>query len=448
MVDINLGFDPRYKTHRTIDITAENAGEEALIAGWVTVHRHKGKIIFVKIRDSKGIAQIVLKQGQDSDELWEIAENLNLESAISVRGTIVADSRSLTGAELKPLEINVLADAETLPIDLTGKKTDTLIDTIFEYRQLSIRRPEAIAVFRIKHQIGQAVREFYTSAGFHEIWTPYILGASTEGGAEMFKVDYFGEEAVLAQSCQFYKQASIFSLERVFGIIPSWRAEKSRTPKHVNEFHQIETEIAFGTDETIMQVQEQLVQHILKSVIEKCQEDLKFLGRGDLKVPSLPFKRFTFEKAKTLANELEIEEKYRSGPDEDLTTPEETALSQHIGEPFFITHWPTHLRGMYYGSDPENDNITLSIDLVAPEGIGELSSGGVRVNNADTLVERILKKDMDPEKFRWYIDMFKFGGAPHAGFGLGFERITRWITGVAHIREAIMFPRTPDLLTP
>lgn len=448
MVDIKLGFDPRYKTHRTIDITAENAGEEALIAGWVTVHRHKGKIIFVKIRDSKGIAQIVVKQGQDSDELWSITESLTLESVISVKGTIVADERSLTGAELKPLEITVLAGSETLPIDLSGKKTETLIDTIFEYRQLSIRRPEAIAVFRIKHHIGQAVREFYTNAGFYEIWTPYVLGASTEGGAEMFKVDYFGEEAVLAQSCQFYKQASIFSLEKVFGIIPSWRAEKSRTPKHVNEFHQIETEIAFGTDETIMQVQEQLVHHILKRVIENCQDDLKFLGREGLKVPSLPFKRFSFEEAKTMVATLEMDEKDRSGPDADLTTPEETAMSRHVGEPFFITHWPTHLRGMYYGSDPENDDITLSIDLVAPEGVGELSSGGVRVNNADTLVQRILKKDMDPEMFRWYIDMFKFGGAPHAGFGLGFERITRWITGVAHIREAIMFPRTPDLLNP
>lgn len=448
MVDIKLGFDPRYKTHRTIDITAENAGEEARVAGWVTVHRHKGKIIFVKIRDSKGVAQIVLKQGQDSDELWVIAENLVLESAISVKGTIVADTRSLTGAELKPIEITVLAGSDTLPIDLTSKKTETLIDTIFEYRQLSIRRPEAIAVFRIKHQIGQAVREFYTSAGFHEIWTPYVLGASTEGGAEMFKVDYFGEEAVLAQSCQFYKQASIFSLEKVFGIIPSWRAEKSRTPKHVNEFHQIETEIAFGTDDTIMQVQEQLVAHVLKSIIENCQEDLKFLGRDGLKVPSLPFKRLKFEEAKAMANTLEIDDKDRSDPDGDLTTPEETALSRHMGEPFFITHWPTHLRGMYYGSDPEDDDITLSIDLVAPEGIGELSSGGVRVNDADTLVQRILKKDMDPEMFRWYIDMFKFGGAPHAGFGLGFERITRWITGVAHIREAIMFPRTPDLLNP
>ncbi|MHA2277702.1 MAG: aspartate--tRNA(Asn) ligase [Candidatus Kariarchaeaceae archaeon] len=448
MVDIKLGFDPRYKDSRTTDITAENAGKEALLAGWVTVHRHKGKIIFVKIRDSVGIAQIVIKQGQDSEDLWSIAENLTLESVISVKGTIIADDRSLTGAELKPLEITVLASAETLPIDLTAKKTETLIDTIFEYRQLSIRRPEAIAVFKIKHQIGLAVRDFYTKAGFYEIWTPYVLGASTEGGAEMFKVDYFGTEAVLAQSCQFYKQASIFSLEKVFGIIPSWRAEKSRTPKHINEFHQIETEIAFGTDETIMQVQEQLVHHVIKSVVETCQEDLKFLGRGDLKIPSVPFKRFTFEEAKQIVTELEIHDKDRSKPDGDLSTPEETALSRHVGDPFFITHWPTDLRGMYYGSDPENDKITLSIDLVAPEGIGELSSGGVRVNNADTLVQRILKKDMDPEMFRWYIDMFKFGGAPHAGFGLGFERITRWITGVSHIREAVMFPRTPDLLTP
>lgn len=447
MTSIKLGLDPRYKTHYTTEITSDNAGTTALIAGWVVVHRHTGKIIFIKIRDSMGIAQIVIKKGKDSDELFDLAASITLETVIRVKGEIVADERSLTGAELKPQEITVLAPAETLPIDLTSKKTETLIDTIFEHRQLSIRRPESIAVFKIKHTIAQAVRKFYSSHGFHEIWTPMILGASTEGGAEMFKVEYFEQEAVLAQSCQFYKQSAIASLEKVFGIIPSWRAEKSRTPKHITEFHQIETEIAFGTDETIMQVQEQLVQAVVKAVVKDNKEDLEFLER-DLKVPKLPFKRIPFPEAKELGTQLVKEELGMEEPEGDLSTPAETALSRHIGAPFFITRFPTELRGIYYDSDPEDEDVTLSLDLVAPEGIGELSSGGVRVTDPVKLENRIKKKGYDVESFRWYIDMFKYGGAPHAGFGLGFERITRWITGVTHIREAVMFPRTPDLLYP
>ena len=448
-MDTKLGYSSKYKTHLTSDITAEREGEEALISGWITAFRKKGKIAFIKIRDAAGIAQIVVKKDQVSEEIWESMQDFTMETVIRIKGTIVADARSQTGAELKPELIDVIAKSDTLPIDLTSKKTETLIDTIFEYRQLSIRRPESIATFKIKHHIGQAVRQFYTSNGFYEIWTPYILGAATEGGAEMFKVDYFNTPAVLAQSNQFYKQATIPVFEKVFGIIPSWRAEKSRTPKHITEFHQIETEIAFGTDETIMEVQEKLVHHVVSHVLEHCKEELKLLGRENLKIPTLPLKRIPFPEAKAMGTELsEAAIEGHKEPEGDLSTPAETELSKHYEDPFFITRFPTELRGMYYGSDPEDENITLSLDLVAPEGIGELSSGGVRVNDPEELVERTLKKGMDPELFKWYIDMFKFGGAPHAGFGLGFERLVRWITGVSHIREAAMFPRTPDLLEP
>ncbi len=447
-MDKHLGYSPKYKTHLTNEIIAEKEGEEALISGWVIAHRNKGKIIFIKIRDGSGIAQIVVKKGEVSQQLWDKVQDLPLETVIRIRGKIVADSRSQTGAELKPEEIDIIAPSEPLPIDLTSKKTQVLIDTIFEYRQLSIRRPEVIAVMKIKHHVANAVREFYTKHGFYEIWTPMILGASTEGGAEMFKVDYFSKPAVLAQSCQFYKQAAIAPFEKVFGIIPSWRAEKSRTPKHVTEFHQIETEIAFGTDKTIMEVQEQLVHHVIKHVVENCQSELKTLGRQNLKIPTLPLKRLEFSEAKKIATKLVKEQQNFDEPDGDLSTPAETALSKEYEDPFFIIHFPSELRGIYYESDPDNEDITLSLDLIAPEGIGELSSGGVRVTDPEKLIRRIKAKGYNVESFKWYIDMFRYGGAPHAGFGLGFERLVRWITGVSHIREAIMFPRTPDLLEP
>ncbi|MHA2253257.1 MAG: aspartate--tRNA(Asn) ligase [Candidatus Kariarchaeaceae archaeon] len=442
-----LGLDPKYKTHYTSDITAENQGQEVILAGWVTVHRDRGKIIFIKIRDSMGIAQIVLKKDEDSKELWNLGKEITIECVIKVTGEIAADERSLTGAELKPKTIEILAPAEILPIDLTSKKTETLIDTIFEFRQLSIRRPEAIAIFKIKHVVAQATREFYTTNGFFEIWTPYILGASTEGGSEMFPVSYFGQDTVLAQSCQFYKQAAIAAHEKVFGIIPSWRAEKSRTPKHITEFHQIETEIAFGTDQTIMEVQEQLVYHVVENVLLNCTEELKLLNR-EIKLPTLPLKRIEFSEAKKLATKLVKEELNLDEPPGDLTTPAETALSKHFKDPFFITRFPTDIRGMYYDSSPDDESITLSLDLVAPEGIGELSSGGVRVTSPDKLSQRIAEKGFNPDSFKWYVDMFRYGGAPHAGFGLGFERLVRWLTGAAHIREVVMFPRTPDLVSP
>jgi len=447
MSDNKLGFSKKYKTHYTSDITAENEGQEALIAGFVTVHRDKGKIIFVKIRDAEGIAQIVLKEGQVPDEVWEIGKNLTIESSISVRGKIVADSRSLTGAELKPEEIIVHTLADPLPIDLTSKKTETLIDTIFEHRELSIRRPEAIAIFKIKSHIAQAVRQFYTEHNFYEIFTPYILGASTEGGAEMFPVDYFGQKGVLAQSCQFYKQAAIHSHEKVFGIIPSWRAEKSRTPKHITEFHQIETEIAFGDDKTIMEVQEQLIHFVITHVKENCEAELKELGRESLKIPDLPLQRIPFPEAKARGTEL-VEADGGEEPEGDLSTPAETLLSKEFEDPFFITEFPTELRGLYYESKEDDETTTRSLDLIAPEGIGELSSGGVRVVDPEKLISRLKAKGLDPAGFDWYINMFRYGGVPHAGFGLGFERLTRWITGVDHIREAVMFPRTPDLWTP
>ena len=439
-----FGQNSEWKTHFCKDINKKVANKTVTVAGWVHFIRDKGKLIFIQLRDATGIIQIVAKQENLPEDLFSAIKTLNLESVVSITGLVKEEPKSQNGVEIVPQAIVVHSVAEPkLPIDVNGKvKFD--IDTEFKFREISVRTPRVQTIMKIKSEIAFAVRKFFTERGFTEIFTPYILATATEGGAEMFKLDYFGRPAVLAQSCQFYKQAAVQVHEKVFGIIPSWRAEKSRTPKHVTEFHQIENEIAFGTDETIMVIQENLMHEVIKHVVKTCPEQLKALDRT-LKVPKLPFKRLTFYEAKdVLEKELNIVEPR----EDDFSTPAETALSKHYEDPFFITKMPTHVRGMYYETAPENEKLTNSLDLIAPEGYGELSSGGQRVASKERLINRINKSGLDPSGFEWYLRMFEYGFPPHAGYGLGFERLVRYICGLDNLKEASMFPRTPDLVTP
>ncbi|MFX0117203.1 MAG: aspartate--tRNA(Asn) ligase [Candidatus Hodarchaeota archaeon] len=436
--------NPEWRTHRCRDVTSDNDGLEVLIGGFVQQIRDKGRLIFLTIRDSQGICQVTLHEKKIIPEVWQTCKELSLESVVSIKGTVKADPRSRLGAELIPSMIHIHSKAALkFPIDLTKKKTQMEIDTIFRYRELSIRDPEVVAVLELKNVIARAIRNFFQDKGFTEIFTPFILTTSTEGGAEQFELDYFGHPAVLAQSCQFYKQAALACHEKVFGIIPSWRAEKSHTPKHITEFWQLENEIAFATEKEIIEVQEDLIIYLLNYVQEEGKTQLELLNRK-ITIPSKPFKRIPFSEAKKKLQELGVE----TDPNTDFGAPEETVLSQAFTDPFFITEFPTHLRGIYYSTDPENPEITLSLDLVAPEGFGELSSGGKRVSEYKLLKSRIEQAGYNLDDFQWYLRMFKYGMPPHAGFGLGFERLIRWIANLAHIREASMFPRTPEIFQP
>ena len=437
-------INSEWRTHTSRDVNSRNNGKKVLVAGWVNQIRDKGRLIFLTLRDHTGLCQITLHQKNVDASVWDKSKALTLESVISVGGTVKKDDRSKLGAELTPDSIIIHTQAAPkVPIDLTKKKTKMDIDTVFAFRELSIRDPEVSAIMELKSLLAKNIRMYFLKKGFTEIFTPYILTASTEGGAEQFKLDYFGQEAVLAQSCQFYKQAALSCHEKVFGIIPSWRAEKSHTPKHITEFLQVENEIAFATDQEIMQVQEDLIKYVISTIKKEGKLQLDQLGR-ELRSPKTPFKRIPFEEAKEIVISAEIED----NPKEDFGAPGETYLSNYFQEPFFITEFPTHLRGMYYASKPGNPEITRSLDLMAPEGFGELSSGGQRVADYETLKNRIIRQGYDIKNFEWYLRMFKFGMPPHAGFGLGFERLVRWIANLPHIREANMFPRTPDIYSP
>ena len=441
-----FGQNPLWKTHKCAEITTELISKTVVLGGWIHFLRDKGKLIFLHLRDGSGICQVVFKKEITPEETFSTVKTLTLESVVTIQGEVIAEPRSMRGVDIIAEKIIIHSIASPkIPIDITTAKTKFDSDTEFKYRELSIRTMKVHAIMEIKSEVAYAVRNFFRNQGFTEIHTPYILMSATEGGAEKFSVDYFGQPAVLAQSCQFYKQAAISVHEKVFGIIPSWRAEKSRTPKHMVEFHQIENEIAFGTYETIMEVQESLVHFVVTHIKEYCQEQLKELGRENLHIPNLPFKRLTFKEAKIL---LEKELNITEPREEDFSTPAETALSKYHEDPFFITQFPTHLRGIYYEKDLNDETLTNSLDLIAPEGFGELSSGGQRVFSKDRLVERLKKKGMNPENFEWYLRMFEYSMPPHAGFGLGFERLVRWICGLSHIREAVLFPRTPDIVSP
>ncbi|MHA1993124.1 MAG: aspartate--tRNA(Asn) ligase [Candidatus Hodarchaeales archaeon] len=436
--------NPEWRTHSSQDVNSQNDGKELLIGGWIQQIRDKGRLMFLTLRDSSGICQITLHQKNVDEEVWETCKKLTLESVVSIHGQVKADSRSKLGAELTPLSVSIHAIAEPkFPIDLTKMKTKMDIDTVFSYRELSIRDPDVTAVMELKSIIAQATRTFFLKKGFTEIFTPFILTASTEGGAEQFKLDYFGQPAVLAQSCQFYKQAALSSHDKVFGLLPSWRAEKSHTTKHMTEFWQVENEIAFATDKEIMQVQEDFIAFVFTTVAREGKDQLIQLDRK-LSVPKTPFKKIPFEEAKRLILDLGIEE----DPEEDFGATGESALSKSLNKPFFITEFPVHLRGMYYAANPTNPELTRSLDLMAPEGFGELSSGGQRVADYSVLEKRITEQGFELSKFEWYLRMFRFGMPPHAGFGLGFERLVRWIANLSHVREASMFPRTPDIYSP
>lgn len=437
-------INSEWRTHTSRDVNSKNDGKSVLVAGWINQIRDKGRLMFLTLRDHTGLCQITLHQKNVDTSVWEISKTLTLESVVSVGGIVKKDERSKLGAELTPNSIIVHSLAALkVPIDLTKKKTKMDVDTIFAFRELSIRDPDVSAIMELKSLIAKNIRTYFLKKGFTEIFTPYILTASTEGGAEQFKLDYFGQEAVLAQSCQFYKQAALSCHEKVFGIIPSWRAEKSHTPKHITEFLQVENEIAFATDQEIMLVQEDLIKHVISTIKKEGKLQLAHLGR-ELRIPKTPFKRIPFKEAKEIVLNADVED----DPTEDFGAPGENYLSNYFKEPFFITEFPTQLRGMYYASNPDNPDITRSLDLMAPEGFGELSSGGQRVADYETLKNRIIQQGYEEKNFEWYLRMFKFGMPPHAGFGLGFERLVRWIANLPHIREATMFPRTPDIYSP
>jgi aspartyl-tRNA synthetase len=427
------------RTHYIKDIKKEFE-KEVIICGWVHEIRDIGKIRFLQIRDKTGIIQLTAKK----EIIPEIFEKLDLpkETVLSVKGIVKKSKIAKSGIELEPIDIEILNTLSAkVPFELTGKVPAEL-DTRLDYRYADLRRPQTYAIFKIRSIIANAFRNFMLKEGFEEIHPPVLVAAATEGGAELFEVKYFEKKAYLAQSPQLYKQLAIIGgMDKVFMFMPVFRAEKHNTLEHLNEIIQMDCEIGFADDNHAIDILEKTFLSILKEVKQKASEQLELLNTT-LDIPT-KIPRYTYSQLieKLQKNDIKIEF------GEDFSREHEAKLNQILGEEaYFITKWPTSIRAFYSMPEEENENICKAYDLVY-RGL-EISSGAQRIHLPDLLIKQLQKKGQNPENFKFYIDAFRIGAPPHAGWSIGLDRITMKVCNLKNIREATMFPRDRIRLTP
>jgi len=423
------------RTHTVRDVLEGRAlGQTVRVLGWVQDKRHLGKLIFLVIRDGTGCVQVTAKEDAVGGEVFSKIKNINKESAVAVTGMVRADARAPGGFEIAASNVEVTADSIEWPFTKSAARAPAYL---YDLRHLSIRGRRASAVIRLRSKLMKAMMDFFFERGFHFISAPTIVQAAVEGGATLFPLDYFGTRAFLSQSAQLYEEAAILSLEKVFTIGPCFRAEKSKTSRHLTEFWMLEAEVAFATHEDIMRLEEELVSYSAHRVAKEAAEELRILGRKFVP-PDPPFYRITYDEALEMGERRGI--KVRWG--DDIPAELEKLVSRNFDKPVFVTGYPLSTRSFYHMCDPSDERITLSSDLLAPEGYGEITTGGQRVHDYEILRRRIVEYELDPESVKWYLELRKYGMPPHSGFGVGVERMVWWIGGLKHIRAASLFPRT------
>ncbi len=426
----------------TADITPEMEGQKVTLYGWVHEVRDLGGLVFLLLRDREGIAQITLPRRFVDKKVFKLAKKIRRESVIKVVGEVKVEEKAPGGFEIIPESIEVLNESDApLPLEVT-EKVPAELDTRLDHRFMDLRRPRVQAIFRIRHQMLQTVREFLSSEGFIEVNTPKIVSTATEGGTELFPISYFEKEAFLNQSPQLYKQVLMGAgFEKVFEVGPIFRAEEHNTTRHLNEAISIDIEMSFTDHEGVMEVLERLVHRIYEDVSEKCERYLGWLEIS-LEVPEIPFERITYDEA--------IEIAARKGEEipwgEDLSTTALKHVGDEIGGHYFIVDWPTESKPFYAMSYEDKPEISKSFDLMY-EWL-ELASGAQRIHLYDMLVESIRSKGMEPESFGFYLEAFRYGMPPHAGWGLGAERLLMSMLGLKNVREAVLFPRDRHRLVP
>jgi aspartyl-tRNA synthetase len=410
--------------------------------GWVEEIRNIGSIKFIKLHTVEEDLQITLKKEEVDRQLFDSIDKITRQSAIIVEGDIRENKEAPGGKEIIPKKIEVVGLSEVpLPLDPSGK-TPAELETRLDWRFLDFRNRKTVAVYKIQNWIIRAFRDYLIKNNFFEIQPPCIIASASEGGAELFKLQYFEKQAYLAQSPQLYKQMGAISFGKVFCIMPVFRAEKFNKPTHLNEIRQMDVEIAFvESEEDAMKVLEECFVHILETVKENCKKELEILKR-ELEIPKLPLKRITYEEAVELLKKEGEEIEYG----EDFSKLQEQKLGEIVGKVFFIKEWPTELKAFYAMPFENNPKICRAFDLIY-EGL-EISSGTQRIHIPELLINQLKSKELNPDDFKFYIDCFRFGAPPHAGWSIGLERITMKICGLNNIQEATMFPRTRTRLTP
>lgn len=412
-----------------------HAGETVRIGVWLHNVRSSGKIVFLQLRDGSGYIQGVVVKSEVGEEVWNNAKALTQESSLYVTGVIREEPRSQSGYELTVTGIDIIQITQDYPI--TPKEHG--VDFLMDHRHLWLRSPRQRAVLIIRSEIIRAVQEFFNDRGFKLVDPPILTPSSCEGTTELFHTKYFEEDAFLTQSGQLYMEAAAMALGRVYSFGPTFRAEKSKTRRHLIEFWMIEPEMAFVDLEESLRVQEQFVSHVVQSVLKNCRKELETLERDVSKLEKItaPFPRITYDDAIKFLQD--------NGHDipwgEDFGAPHETAIAESYEKPVFITHYPTSIKAFYMKPDPNRPEVVLCADMIAPEGYGEIIGGSQRIDDPELMQERFTEHELSQEAYQWYMDLRKYGTVPHSGFGLGLERTVAWICGLDHVRETIPFPR-------
>jgi asparaginyl-tRNA synthetase len=413
------------------------------VRGWISNKRSSGGIQFLELRDGTGFIQSTVRKDKVGEEFFKDLELMNVESVIELEGEAVKDPRAPGGFELRVESIRVLhRAAEGFPIQKRDHGPEYLMDN----RHFYLRDRKMFLITKVRAKILELMREWFKKEGFTEVHVPIIVGAAVEGGSTLFKLDYFGSPAYLTQSWQFYGEAYINSVGKCYTLAPSFRAEKSRTRRHLTEFWHLEAEMPFCDMNGLMEIEESLVEFVCQGIAKSMSVELKELGRdpADLLKVKAPLPRLRYEDAIEILKKDGV--KIEQG--DDIGADEERILTQHYDVPVFLTHFPDSIKPFYHKPDPKNPKYVLGVDMLAPEGYGEIIGSGERITDYDQLVSRIRKQGLDPKDYQWYVDMRKWGSVPHAGFGIGIERFVMWVCKLEHVRDAIAFPRFINRKTP
>jgi aspartyl-tRNA synthetase len=429
------------RTHYTSNVTPEIDGKEVTLFGWVQEIRDLGGIRFIILQDREGTIQVTVPKKTILPEVLRKSDLLQKRFSLAVKGIVKETSMTPRGIEVIPISIKILSTAtEQLPLDVTGK-TPANIETRLDARALDLSQEKSLAAFKIQHTTLEAIRSYLFKKGFLEVHTPRIIASATEGGAQLFNVDYFGQKAYLAQSPQLYKEQLTLSLEKVFEVGPFFRAEESHTRRHISEFTSVDIEEAFANAQDVMQLLEQVIHHTCTIVRQNCKAELSVL-KHKFEVPEIPFKRLTYDH---VLGDLKAEG-VNIPWGEDIPTEAFRELGKLYPFFYFITNWPTHAKAFYIKPRDDKPEVCEGFDLMWR--YIELASGGTRISQKDQLMERMKEKGLNPESFKYHLQAFDYGMPPHAGWAIGLERLTMILTGKKNIREVTLYPRDKVRLTP
>lgn len=414
----------------------QKVGQTATVRGWLYKKRSSGKIQFLIVRDGAGYLQAVVPKADVSPAVWEAAERATQESSIAVSGTIREDKRAPGGYEMTATDVVVLGRSESYPI--TPKEHG--VDFLMSNRHLWMRSSQQHAILRVRSELEQAIADYFYERGYVRIDAPILTPAACEGTSTLFETQYTEEEkAYLSQSGQLYLEPAAAAFGKVYCFGPTFRAEKSKTRRHLREFWMVEPEVAFLEIDGLMELAEDFVCYLLARALDRCREDLKRLERDTSKLEAVkkPFPRFNYREAVEILRKKGFSVSFG----DDFGAEEETALTADFDRPIMVTRYPASIKAFYMQPDPNDPEVVLGLDMLAPEGYGEIIGGSQRIHDHDLLLQRIHEHHLPLESFQWYLDIRKYGSVPHAGFGMGLERFVAWTTGVPHLRETIPYPR-------